>query len=53
MSENKTSPAESHGAEAWDGWEEAKAASRQALNRLDRVLSLDRSEGDDNAARDE
>ena len=49
MSENNTSTAESHGgddeqARAWDGWEEAKVASRHALNRLDRLLSLDGNE---------
>jgi hypothetical protein len=50
MSDSKTSTAESHDAEeerarAWDGWEEAKAAGRDALNRLDRLLSLDGYEG--------
>ena len=43
MSENKSSAAESHDAveehaRAWDGWEEAKVASRHALIRLDQLL---------------
>ena len=50
MSENKTTTSGSHGAEdeqarGWDGWEEAKAESRHALDRLDRVLVLDEYEG--------
>jgi hypothetical protein len=50
MSENKTATAELRSSEGeparrGNSWEEAKAASRDALDRLDRVLSPDGDTG--------